>query len=153
MLALQISTVMLVAVIMGLTLAHALEFPGKLRLGRQEYLVTQGIYYPGFTIGGIGEILGIIATLLLVILTPHDNPAFLWTLIAFVAVTGAHVVFWVVTQPVNRYWVSQLKLSKSAERFFSANEGEAQTKGSKDGWETLRVGIFPRDPGYSGRHR
>jgi hypothetical protein len=63
MLPLQVLTVLLVAVVMGLTLAHALEFPGKIRLGREEYLVTQAIYYPGFTIGGgIGEVLGIITT-------------------------------------------------------------------------------------------
>jgi hypothetical protein len=43
---------MLAAVTMALSLAHALELPGKLRLGKEQYLAVQPIYYPGFTIGG-----------------------------------------------------------------------------------------------------
>ncbi len=43
MLLLQVITVFLVAVAMSLALAHALEFPGKLRLSRQAYLATQTI--------------------------------------------------------------------------------------------------------------
>ncbi|WP_246505851.1 hypothetical protein [Mesorhizobium silamurunense] len=58
---LEILTVILVASAIAMALAHALELPGKLRLGRQEYFVVQQIYDPGFTIGGgIG---GIVATL------------------------------------------------------------------------------------------
>ena len=46
--ALQVLTVMLAAVTMALSLAHALEFPGKLRLKKEQYLAVQPIYYPGF---------------------------------------------------------------------------------------------------------
>jgi hypothetical protein len=46
--ALQIMTVMLAAITMALSLAHALELPGKLRLNREQYLAVQTIYYPGF---------------------------------------------------------------------------------------------------------
>jgi hypothetical protein len=49
---LQIVTLLLVAIAMAQSLAHALEFPGKLRLSREQYLAVQPIYYPGFTIGG-----------------------------------------------------------------------------------------------------
>ena len=53
---LEVLTVLLVAVAMGLALAHALELPGKLRFSREAYLQVQPIYYPGFTIGGaVGE--------------------------------------------------------------------------------------------------
>ena len=136
---LQVFTVILVAVVMGLALPHALEFPGKMRLGKQEYLSTQAIYYPGFTIGGgIGEVLGVLATLLLVILTPRDNPAFWWTVTAFIAVMATHLIFWVVTQPVNRYWVSQLKLPNVAQRFFSVDEKDHQAESVQDQWEALR---------------
>jgi Domain of unknown function (DUF1772) len=139
MLPLQVLTVLLVAVVMGLTLAHALEFPGKIRLGREEYLVTQAIYYPGFTIGGgIGEVLGIITTLILLVLTPRNNPAFWWTVVAFIAVTATHVVFWVITQPVNRYWVSQLKLPNAAQHFFSVDERDQQAKHLQERWKALR---------------
>jgi hypothetical protein len=40
---------------MALSLAHALEVPGKLRLNKEQYLAVQTIYYPGFTLGGIAE--------------------------------------------------------------------------------------------------
>jgi hypothetical protein len=50
--ALQVLTVMLAAVTMALSLVHALEFPGKLRLKKEQYLAIEPIYYPG-SIGGI----------------------------------------------------------------------------------------------------
>jgi hypothetical protein len=56
----EIAAVVLVAITMALTLAHALELPGKLRLDREQYFAVQTIYYPGFTIGGGAEILGIL---------------------------------------------------------------------------------------------
>ncbi|MGQ0445171.1 MAG: hypothetical protein ACT4O2_08630 [Beijerinckiaceae bacterium] len=46
---------------MALSLAHALEYPGKFRLPRETYLAVQTIYYPGFTIGGAAEPLAIAA--------------------------------------------------------------------------------------------
>src|SRR5262249_59796352 len=42
--------IVLSAVGMGLSLAHALELPGKRRLSRDAYFAVQTIYYPGFTI-------------------------------------------------------------------------------------------------------
>jgi hypothetical protein len=42
---LQILTVILVAVAMGLSLAHALELPGKLRLGRDAYVTIQAVQW------------------------------------------------------------------------------------------------------------
>jgi hypothetical protein len=58
--ALQILSVILVAVAMVPALAHALELPGKLRLTRDAYFAIQPIYYPGFTIAGISEPVAII---------------------------------------------------------------------------------------------
>jgi hypothetical protein len=53
---LQVVSVTLVAVALAFSLAHAAEFPGKLRLSQKAYLAVQPIYYSGFTIGGgIGE--------------------------------------------------------------------------------------------------
>jgi hypothetical protein len=66
---LQVVTLMLVAVTMALALAHALEYPGKMRLSKQEYLATQAIYYPGFTLGGIAEGVSVIALGALAFLT------------------------------------------------------------------------------------
>jgi hypothetical protein len=69
LLTLRVATVFLVSVAMALCLAHALELPGKLRLDKQAYLTVQPIYYPGFTVGGLSEILGILATVALLFLT------------------------------------------------------------------------------------
>jgi len=63
--ALQVLTVMLAAITMALSLAHALELPGKLRLSQEQYLAVQPIYYPGLVIGGIAEPAGILAALAL----------------------------------------------------------------------------------------
>jgi hypothetical protein len=57
----QVVCLLLVAVAMALSLAHALEHPGKMRLGKDDYLRVQEIYYPGFTIGGVAEPAGVIA--------------------------------------------------------------------------------------------
>lgn len=104
LLALEISTVLLVAITMGLALAHALEFPGKLRLDEQAYMSVQTIYYPGFTIGGFAEPLGIIATFTLLFF-PKDQAHFWLILIAFCGVFCMQIVFWFVTQPANRFWL------------------------------------------------
>lgn len=95
---LQVVTILLVAVTMGLALAHALEFPRKLRLDEQTYRAVQTIYYPRFTIGGAAEPLAIIATLLLLFTRPRGNTEFWLILIGFLAVVATQVVFWFVTQ-------------------------------------------------------
>jgi hypothetical protein len=141
MLLLQVLTVFLVSVAMALALAHALEFPGKMRLSKDIYIATQSIYYPGFTIGGFGEGLGLLATLSLVLLMPRGTLAFWWSLAGFLALVITQVVFWTVTQPVNRHWVAGLRLTGAAQRFFSVDptrqQGAVQVS-EQDQWEHLR---------------
>ena len=50
--AFTILCLMLVATKFGMSLAHVLELPGKLRLDEATYKAVQAIYYPGFTIAG-----------------------------------------------------------------------------------------------------
>ena len=45
----QILATILVAITMAPALAHAFEFPGKMRLSKDSYITVQAIYYPGFT--------------------------------------------------------------------------------------------------------
>lgn len=137
MLPLEVITVFLLAIAMALSLAHALEFPGKMRLSKEAYLAVQTIYYPGFTIGGFGEVLALALTLLLLFLMPRGNPAFPWALLAFLSLLAMHLVFWTVTQPVNRHWVAGLPLSGAARSFFSAAEGRRQNIGDGE-WQHLR---------------
>jgi hypothetical protein len=73
---LQIFAVILAAVAMAPAVAHLLEFPGKMRLGKDAYFAVQRIYYPGFTIAGISEPLAIAATAALLALTPSQSSAF-----------------------------------------------------------------------------
>src|SRR5262249_51154580 len=104
--ALQIVATLLVAVGMALSLAHALELPGKLRLPKETYIAVQTIYYPGFTIGGmVGEFGAMVATLVLLVATPTGGAAFWLTLVAFVALLVMHAIYWLVTHPVNKVWL------------------------------------------------
>jgi hypothetical protein len=131
--ALEIVTVMLAAATMSLALAHALELPGKLRLTKEEYLAVQAIYYPGFTLGGIAEFASIIAALVLLILTPGNSLQFWLVAGALAALIAVQIIFWTMTQPVNKYWLQNTKLSRVATRFFEA--GAAAPAGD---WTVMR---------------
>lgn len=139
--ALEILAVMLTAVTMSLALAHALELPGKLRLNKEHYLAVQTIYYPGFTLAGIAEVASIVAALALLILTPGDTPQFWLIAGGLAALTAVQVIFWTMTQPVNRYWLQSTDLSRLGKRFFETG-GAARPDdwaGMRDRWERSHV--------------
>jgi Domain of unknown function (DUF1772) len=126
---------------MALSLAHAVEFPGKLRLSNEQYLAVQPIYYPGFTIGGIAEPAAIVATLALLIMTPAGVLAF-WLLAgALAAMVAVQVIFWTKTQPANSFWLKETELSRSASRFFQTGQGSAQGDwtAARDQWERSHI--------------
>jgi hypothetical protein len=136
----QVVTVFLVAVAMSLALAHALELPGKMRLDKGNYLAVQGIYYPGFTYGGFAEGLGMLATLVLLLQTPTGNPAFWWILTALIALLGMQAIYWIVTHPVNKYWLKDTQLEGFGGEFFSLDpmkRGAASEDGG-EAWKALR---------------
>ena len=137
---LQVAALALVAVALTATLAHALELPGKLRLGRKDYLTVQGIYYPGFTRAGLAEPAAILALLLLLLMTPM-GPGFWLTLGALLAMVAVHAVFWLVTQPVNRVWVAELDLGRADVAFFSTGRHATETDWTalRDRWERSHV--------------
>lgn len=139
--ALEILTVMLAAITMSLALAHALELPGKLRLDKEQYLAVQAIYYPGFTLGGIAEVGSILAAFALLMSTPRGSSRF-WLLAgALAALVTVQLIFWLMTQPVNRYWMHNTPLSRVATRFFEA--GSAAPTGDwrvmRDRWERSHI--------------
>jgi ABC-type Fe3+-siderophore transport system permease subunit len=101
-------------------MAHVLELPGKLRLDRDAYFAVQRIYYPGFTIGGgVGDAGGLIATLILVLLTPAGTPAFWLALAALLGLVAMNAVYWIFTHPLNRYWLTGEALGSLGAGFFS----------------------------------
>lgn len=134
---LQSLTLVLIAVAMALSLAHALELPGKLRLSKEHYLAIQPIYYPGFTIGGVSEPLGILALLLLLFFVPAGTTGFWLTLAAFVALLLAHTIYWVLTHPVNNFWLKDFELKGLGAGFFGVGSGR-QTAANAPEWTELR---------------
>jgi hypothetical protein len=139
--ALQIMTVMLAAVTMALSLAHALELPGKLRLSKEQYLAVQTIYYPGFTLGGFAEVGGIVAALALLILTPRHSLQFWLVAGALAVLLVVQVIFWTMTQPVNKYWLQHMDLTRVATRFFEAGSAAPASDWTvmRDRWERSHV--------------
>jgi hypothetical protein len=132
---LQVVMLVLVAVGLSLTLSHALELPGKKRLGKQAYVAVQSIYYPGFTIGGLfGEFGAIIATMILLVATPAGTPTHPLTFVALIALLLMHALYWVVTHPVNRVWLGDRKLGSAGAAFFNAT-GAAM---AEEDWVRLR---------------
>ena len=134
---LQVLTVVLVAGAMAMALAHALELPGKLRLGRQEYFVVQRIYYPGFTIGGgIAEVGGIVATLALML---TSSAARFWLIVgASAGLVLMQLVFWLMTQPVNKPWLRDVELAAPAKRFFATEASDDAPLPPTPEWTALR---------------
>lgn len=131
----QVAAIVLTALAMAPALAHAFEFPGKKRLARDQYVMVQGIFYPGFTLLGISEPAALIATLVLLLLTPRHGLAFLLTTLAFLCLIVMQAVYWIFTHPTNRYWLtsSETALGKTGNRFFAAGSAT----GTVD-WRKLR---------------
>jgi hypothetical protein len=118
--ALQVVAVVCVAIALTPALAHVLELPGKMRLGKDQYLGVQQIYYPGFTIVGAAEPIAAVVLLLLLFATPGGTTFWL-TLGAFLALLIMHLVYWILTHPVNNFWLADFKLKGLGEKFFGTD--------------------------------
>jgi hypothetical protein len=118
----QIAAIVSTALAMAPALAHAFEFPGKKRLNRDGYVIVQGIFFPGFTLLGLAEPAALIATLVLLIVTPRHSLAFLLIVLAFICLLGMQAVYWIFTHPTNRHWLasSRTTLNATGSRFFAA---------------------------------
>ena len=137
----QVVAVFLASIAMSLAVAHALELPGKLRLSKENYIATQTIYYPGFTIGGIAEGLSMMAALALLVRTPTNTQAFWWTLAGLIGLIATHVVYWTFTHPVNKFWTKDLNLKGVGGGFFAAGrrmEGAEGAGNSDENWVSFR---------------
>jgi hypothetical protein len=136
---LQVFSIVLVAMGMGLSLAHALELPGKMRLPKETYMAVQFIYYPGFTIGGMfGEFGAMLATFVLLILTPTAGAVFWLTLAGFLALLVMHALYWTLTHPVNNVWVHGQRLNRAGAAFFAVGAEKQSNPSSNRDWTRLR---------------
>jgi len=135
--ALKMASLLLVVATVIPSVAHALELPGKRRLTREQYLAVQPIYYPGFTIVGAAEPLSVLALASLLAFMPYGTRTFWLIGGALAAAMLAHLLYWVLTAPVNKVWLRSAALSGSAERFFAVGGSVTLTdwRMLRDRWE------------------
>jgi hypothetical protein len=122
-----------------LSLAHALELPGKLRLSKDDYLAVQPIYYPGFTFAGVAEPLSVIGLIALSFFVPTYG-AFWLAFAALIALAGVNAIYWVVVHPVNNFWLRDFELRGASGAFFKrgasqSDEGEMDWIAYRNRWE------------------
>lgn len=139
--AMQAATLILVSLVFAPALAHALEWPGKKRLGKEAYFTVQRIYYPGFTLAGVLEPLSAVAALVLLVMTPRGGSTFWLTAAALAALVAMQLVYWLFTHPLNRVWLEGEDLGEAGSRFFAAGPDRAQSATPSEGgesWTALR---------------
>ncbi len=91
------------ALVMGLTVTHDLEIPGKQQLSGAEWIQIQHTFYSGFAVvGGVGETLGLISTGVLCYLLRRRRTDFVLTFIAALCFAGTPAVFAFGNQPINQ---------------------------------------------------
>jgi hypothetical protein len=98
----------LTALCLGPALAHLLELPNKLGLGREDYFTVQQIYR-GWAILGILIVAAIAAAVALAWMSRRLPGVFYWVLTALVCLAAAQAVFWIFTYPANvatRNWTT-----------------------------------------------
>jgi hypothetical protein len=135
---LQILTVLFVSIAMALSLAHALEYPGKMRLKREDYLAAQKIYYPGFTFGGVSEPLGAIFLILCLLLVTLSQASFWLIALALLTNLAVQGIYWTVTHPINKAWLRYEETGGAGRAFFALDENKSADKAPADEWTDLR---------------
>ena len=101
MTAVHVATVLLVALVMGTTLAHALEMPAKMRVSGSFWVECQHLYRFFRYIGGPIEVAAVLISAALAYFT-FGRATFGASLIASILLIIAFVVWAVVTERVNR---------------------------------------------------
>jgi hypothetical protein len=141
--ALQVANMLLAALVVTTSLAHALELPGKMRLAEEAYLQTQTIYYPGFTLSGLAEPLVVVTAAVEAYLVAGE-PAFAYVVTAVLAFAVVHGIYWLVTHPVNKVWLKDFGIGRAGQAFFEAGRQSATPEASdwralRDRWERSHV--------------
>jgi hypothetical protein len=93
-------SLLFVALALGPSAAHLLELPNKIGLSRADYLTVQHIYN-GWALLGI-VVLGALASTLALAILSRRQRQFTPSLLAFLCVVAAQVVFWSFTYPANQ---------------------------------------------------
>ncbi|MEK1886350.1 MAG: DUF1772 domain-containing protein [Phyllobacterium sp.] len=141
LIAVQIGNLLLCAIVVSTTLAHALEYPGKMRLDKTSYLATQTVYYPGFTMAGIAEPMAILGFALQTFLVDDHKGVFWLSLAALCCLAIVHAIFWMVTQPVNNFWLKTEQLEGLGKPFLGPSKAveERNWRSLRDRWEASHI--------------
>src|SRR5215472_7239514 len=92
----HVASVVLTALCLGPALAHLLELPNKLGLGRDDYFTVQQIYR-GWALLGVLIAAAFVSTLVLAWMARSLLPVFYLALTALLCFVGAQAVFWIFT--------------------------------------------------------
>jgi hypothetical protein len=91
------------ALVLGLTLTHVLEIPGKSQLSGAEWLTVQHSFYGGFAIvGGLAEIVGLLSSGVLAYLLRQRRIPFILALVAALSFAGTLAAFAFGNSPLNQ---------------------------------------------------
>jgi hypothetical protein len=80
--------------------AHFFELANKMALSPSEYMTVQKIY-AGWSSFGVAIVAALLLTLVHTFMVRRDRTAFLLSLVAFLCLAVAQVVFWTFTYPMN----------------------------------------------------
>ncbi|MGH9894179.1 MAG: DUF1772 domain-containing protein [bacterium] len=100
----QFTTILLTALLMGMTFCHVLELPAKMEYPASLYLTLHRTLYAAFGPPGPGpfiEIGAILAAGVLVFLVRKHPPAFWLTLLAVSSLTAGLAVYFAFVEPAN----------------------------------------------------
>jgi hypothetical protein len=64
--------------------------------------------------------------------------AFWLELAAFVALLAMHASYWILTHPVNNFWLKDIELKGIGARFFAIDPGNRSGNSGKVDWTQLR---------------
>jgi hypothetical protein len=126
-------TVLIVVLATIPAVAHAPELPGKMRLSKDEYVTMQRVYYPGFTITGIAEPIGILLTLGLLLYAPTGQSV-VCRVLALASLVAMQAIYWLVTHRVNKVWITGQRLSAASATVFATGAHSAKNQD----WVELR---------------
>jgi hypothetical protein len=80
--------------------AHFFELPNKMALPADQYMVVQRIY-AGWAFFGIPIFAALILTAWHAVAVRNVRSALLWSVVAFMCIVAAQVIFWTFTYPMN----------------------------------------------------
>jgi hypothetical protein len=93
-------SVFFTALCLGPAMAHLLELPNKLGLGRDDYFTVQQIYR-GWALLGLLVAASIVATIVVAWMARRVPVVLYWVLTALLCIAAAQAVFWLFTYPAN----------------------------------------------------